>query len=191
MKSPIVIALWDSNQFLMQGMRQVLKTYFHMKGVSVIFIPLTRACVVDSIKTDLIAKRMVDWDSVGYKRHKMVITRNDMLLGSWQGEFNLCEKPEVMIRLLDELFAPTPPEHLRFNLGHTKISAREIEVLRGIATELTPYQIAKNMQISIKTVSGHKHAAMRKLGFKRTHELYNWLLQSSIILDEKKPYGLI
>ncbi|MFV8908413.1 LuxR C-terminal-related transcriptional regulator [Serratia fonticola] len=35
----------------------------------------------------------------------------------------------------------------------------------------------QKLQISVKTVSAHKHSAMRKLGFRNSQELYIWLLR--------------
>ncbi|MFC0228815.1 helix-turn-helix transcriptional regulator [Serratia aquatilis] len=186
MRLHIVIALWDSNQFFIQGMQHILQTYFRSKGVHVIFMPFAREHVVDLNKADLIVEGAMTRDSIGYERHKIVIARSDMLWGGRRGEINFREKPEAVIRLLDELLssAPTAPPH--HNVRYPKISARERDVLLGIAAELTPYQIGKRLQISVKTVSRHKNTAMRKLGFKRTHDLYNWLLQGGIALGGER-----
>lgn len=83
------------------------------------------------------------------------------------------------MQLLDRLFdvqlnnnAPCVPDYER-------ITRREREVLQAIAAGLSPTQIARKLQISTKTVSAHKQASMRKLGFQRSHNLYHWLWQGS------------
>ena len=40
-------------------------------------------------------------------------------------------------------------------------------------------QIARMLDISVKTVSNHKMSVMRKMGFRRNAELYGWLRHSA------------
>jgi DNA-binding NarL/FixJ family response regulator len=55
------------------------------------------------------------------------------------------------------------------------LTLREGQVLTAIAQGLQLNRIAKQLGVHIKTVSSHKRAAMRKLGFSRNYELYLWL----------------
>lgn len=189
MKPPIVIALWDTDHFFLQGMQHILKDYFYKKEISVVFTPTIRVHLIDSNMADLIIKREIAWGLQGHERHKIVIIRNYTLNGNktfgLQGEVNRSEKPEAIVRLLDGLFEPSSRPTPSDNVTRITISAREREVLQYIAAEFTPYQIANRLRISIKTVSAHKGTAMRKLGFKRKNDLYNWLLLSGIAARTK------
>ncbi|MFC0227466.1 response regulator transcription factor [Serratia aquatilis] len=184
MKSPIIIGMWDNDHFFIQGMQHILNSYFHAKGNSVVFMTFNKANIVDLMMVDLIIKSTMSWENVGCERHKIVIARKNESgeegLFRRLGEINRREKPEAMFRLLDKLFTSSSSNQVRYHTTGIGISSREHDVLRGIAAELTHHQIAKRLQISTKTVSAHKHAAMRKLGFKSTHELYNWLLQDGV-----------
>ncbi|AGP46860.1 response regulator transcription factor [Serratia plymuthica] len=60
------------------------------------------------------------------------------------------------------------------------LTARERQVLMALSWELTPQQIAKSLQLSIKTVSAHKCTAMEKLGFTRNSELYHWFRRGGL-----------
>lgn len=58
------------------------------------------------------------------------------------------------------------------------LSKREIEVLIRLRLGLSLTAIAKNLGLSIKTVSTHKRNAMRKIGLSKDIDLYKWLLLS-------------
>ncbi|MBC3379043.1 helix-turn-helix transcriptional regulator [Serratia fonticola] len=185
MKPPIGIALWDTDCFFLQGIQHILKDYFYQKGDSVVFIPTAGVYLTDLSMADLVVKREIAWGQRGYERHKIVIARsyvlNERKTFCLQGAVNRSEKPEAVVRLLDDLFDPSArPLPGNSATSPIRISAREHEILRYIAAELTPHQIAKRLNISIKTVSTHKGTAMRKLGFTRKNDLYNWLLLSGV-----------
>ncbi|MBH3259864.1 helix-turn-helix transcriptional regulator [Serratia marcescens] len=55
------------------------------------------------------------------------------------------------------------------------LTPREREVVLMQRQALPPSLIADLLNISIKTVSAHKRNAMRKLGFRRIHELQQWM----------------
>ncbi|WP_422527507.1 helix-turn-helix transcriptional regulator [Serratia fonticola] len=187
MKSTIVIALWDNDHFFLLGMQHILNAYFYKKKVSVVFIHAVEVPPADLRVADLIIKREIAWGLRGHERYKIVIARsytlNNRKTFCLQGEINRSEKPEAVVRLLDDLFEPSSRPPSRDNVTCITISAREREVLQYIAAELTPYQIAKKLSISIKTVSAHKGTAMRKLGFTSKNDLYNWLFLSGLTAE--------
>lgn len=55
-----------------------------------------------------------------------------------------------------------------------KLSARELEVVRLLATGLTPTQVAEKLSRSIKTISWTKVSAKTKLGITTDAELYQY-----------------
>lgn len=178
MKSAISIALYDSNLFFLHGLQHLFKMYFKDKGIPVIFTPTANACGADLVVNSCSALKPCE--PVQLK----ITLRRKNYWGEYsyhQGEVGYYAKPESVALLLDELFntpmtEPMPQNALSEKVG-IRITRREKEVLREIVTELSAVRIAKKLQISIKTVSAHKHSAMRKLGFRNSQELYIWLLQ--------------
>lgn len=57
-----------------------------------------------------------------------------------------------------------------------QLTSRQQQIMRLLAEGLTPAEISMRLNISIKTVSSHRGAVMKKLGFNRKVELYNWLI---------------
>ncbi|CAI1839123.1 two component system sensor kinase SsrB [Serratia quinivorans] len=68
------------------------------------------------------------------------------------------------------------------------LTSREHEVLFHLKKGKTPTGAAISMGINVKTISAHKRAAMKKLNFRRTCELFHWMLQGGLsgISQEKK-----
>lgn len=69
-------------------------------------------------------------------------------------------------------FEQTPDMH-RYYIP--KLTRRERQVLSSIERGLSNIQIAELLSIHTKTVSCHTRNAMRKLSFRRKHDLYHWL----------------
>lgn len=55
------------------------------------------------------------------------------------------------------------------------LTPREREVVLALGQGLSNTQVADLLCINIKTVSGHKRTAMRKLGFRCTQKLQQWV----------------
>jgi DNA-binding CsgD family transcriptional regulator len=62
---------------------------------------------------------------------------------------------------------------------HRGLTLREQEIMRCMTREMGVTQIARMLDISVKTVSNHKMSVMRKMGFRRNAELYGWLRHSA------------
>ena len=179
MNSRIVIALWGKNFYFLQGIRHLFERYFYLRGVSPLFVHADCNDIIHLKVADLIVRSNASWRGDGYQRYQILIRKNIEGVTYQQGEIGLNDKPEAVMQLLDRLFdvqlnnnAPCVPDY-------EKITRREREVLQAIAAGLSPTQIARKLQISTKTVSAHKQASMRKLGFQRSHDLYHWLWQCS------------
>lgn len=63
---------------------------------------------------------------------------------------------------------------------------RESEVLRYLRQGKSHEETANVMRLHVKTISGYKRSAMRKLNFKRNQELFHWLLQGGLSSSERK-----
>lgn len=181
MKPRIVIALWGNNLFFLQGIRCIFEKYFYAQGMTALFLPTAGMSVVDLNVADLIVKSNADWKEGRQQRHKILLIRekNAERIIYQQGEIGSDAKPEAVMLLLDRLFEAPLKNSAHSLSDYVKITLREREVLRAIAAGLSPTQIAKRLQISTKTVSAHKQASMRKLGFQRSRDLYHWLWQGS------------
>jgi two-component system, NarL family, captular synthesis response regulator RcsB len=70
------------------------------------------------------------------------------------------------------------------------LSPREIEVVRLFVSGMTIKEIAERLSRSIKTVSSHKTAALRKLGLARASQLFQYAqstgLMNSPSLESKR-----
>ena len=64
---------------------------------------------------------------------------------------------------------------------HQALSDREFEVLRLLATGLSPTEIGERLHLSVKTVSTHKAHVLEKLGLGSTAELVRYALENKIL----------
>ena len=64
---------------------------------------------------------------------------------------------------------------------HQALSDREFEVLRLLATGLSPTQIGERLHVSVKTVSTHKANVLEKLSLGSTAELVRYALEHKIL----------
>jgi predicted ATPase/DNA-binding CsgD family transcriptional regulator len=76
--------------------------------------------------------------------------------------------PADLVRLADHITAPTPqtilPNSALFIPVHERLTTREVEVLRLVATGLTNAQIAHQLSVTSRTVNAHLTAIYRRLG---------------------------
>jgi DNA-binding NarL/FixJ family response regulator len=62
-----------------------------------------------------------------------------------------------------------------------KLTARERDVLRLIARGYTYKEIARRLEISVKTVETHVSAVLRKLQLSTRHELTRWASDRGVV----------
>ncbi|ALL35899.1 response regulator transcription factor [Serratia marcescens] len=88
------------------------------------------------------------------------------------------------------LLAPQPsPERTRQGrkvCHHESLTPREQEVLYQLQQGKTHAGVASLLGIKEKTISSHKRAAMKKLNFKRTNELFHWMLQGGLTSHQQR-----
>lgn len=181
MKTSIAIALHDTNIFFLQGMRHILDDYFLAKGMSVRFTPAN-----SGHRANLIVNSAFPWG--GEKKTIKITVIHEHFWGDCiylQGMINRNEKPAAIVSLLDKLLTPAGIHTKRGETTLIRFTSREQEVLLKISAQLPLSQIARKMQLSVKTVSSHKHSAMRKLKLTSNQELYDWMLQSGMIIQQK------
>jgi DNA-binding CsgD family transcriptional regulator len=181
MKNTIYIDMEEKNLFFSQGMKYILEMYFNAKGIRIFF-----TSNVGNNKFNIMIKSSTsDQSSSNFLSITLRRKKPQGKHAYQKGIVSYYAEKEVVIKLLDELFE-SPENHI-FSLdktckkSHKKITSREKEVLKEIASEKSYLEIAKKLKITTKTVSAHKNTVMRKLGFTRDREFYMWLLQQNYL----------
>jgi DNA-binding NarL/FixJ family response regulator len=64
---------------------------------------------------------------------------------------------------------------------HARLSDREFEVLKLLAGGASPTDIARQLHLSVKTVSTHKTRVLEKLGLSGTAELVRYALEHKLL----------
>ena len=84
--------------------------------------------------------------------------------------------------------SPSLAETLAFELGddtgkiaHEKLSDREYQVLRMIATGRTPKEIAAELNLSEKTVGTYRTRLLEKMNMKRNAELIRYAVENRLV----------
>jgi DNA-binding CsgD family transcriptional regulator len=196
MKSHISVAIQDSNRFFALGIQHILQLYFQAKGCTWSLVPAVSEITIDLMvlakPADWAKQPCRLWERQGSRLLGTIVVQENIIdctksTKPYEKELNILgrrEKPDALMCLLEEMYGqaclqPWASEKLSTD-RYLQLTPRERQVLQGICRELTPNQIAKRLSLSVKTVSTHKLTAMRKLGFKRSSELYYWLLQGGL-----------
>jgi DNA-binding NarL/FixJ family response regulator len=64
---------------------------------------------------------------------------------------------------------------------HQALSDREFEVLRLLASGLSPTEIGERLHLSVKTVSTHKARLLEKLGLHGTADLVRYAMENNLL----------
>jgi DNA-binding CsgD family transcriptional regulator len=86
-----------------------------------------------------------------------------------------CQLATVSLRQAGNLPATTQQQKTEQSL-----TVKETEVIRCLAQGLSPKEIGRKLEISEKTVSGHKRNAMAKLHMGRTPDFIYWMLRGGL-----------
>ncbi|WP_199061562.1 helix-turn-helix transcriptional regulator [Serratia sp. ASV30] len=187
MKPRIVIAIQDSNRYFAQGIQHILQEYFLAKGYTWRFVPVTPGIAIDLMVCAKpfggAARLNACRENPGERLIGTIFIRDtaaENVRNRPQGAvLSRQARPDAVLRLVEEMFEQASQSSLIANSKRAcrslHLTPREREVLQGISWELTPEKIANKLSLSVKTVSTHKLTAMRKLGFRRNSELYDWL----------------
>lgn len=194
MKPHIDIVILDDNRYFALGLETLLQEHFMYKGWSVTFLPAQLYPMANLIiQADKVAQPLpfCHVRKPGKQHNIITIQQTPRLrrrLPACMSEDGIIRRHDstvVVLHLVEQIFgglipvSPPPCSHCS-----QALTPREWEVLYTIRRGLMPSQVAGCLNLSVKTVSAHKRAAMHKLGFQRNAELYQWLLQGG--LDIKK-----
>lgn len=194
MKPHIDIVILDDNRYFALGLETLLQEHFMYQGWSVTFLPAQLYPMANLIiQADKVAQPLpfCHVRKPGKQHNIITIQQTPRLrrrLPACMSEDGIIRRHDstvVVLHLVEQMFgglipvSPPPSSHCS-----QALTPREWEVLYTIRRGLVPSQVAGCLNLSVKTVSAHKRAAMHKLGFQRNAELYQWLLQGG--LDIKK-----
>ena len=93
---------------------------------------------------------------------------------------NIFFSPSIASRLSD-LYPDLPNQGTGIKQRSSTLTSREMEVLQLIAEGRANKQVAKELNISIKTVEKHRHHLMKKLGLHDTAGLTRYAIGTGII----------
>ncbi|WGL98410.1 response regulator transcription factor [Arsenophonus sp. aPb] len=82
-----------------------------------------------------------------------------------------------------ESITDNSPNSILSNVSVSDLSKKELEVIRCFLDGLTVSMIAQKYNRSIKTISGQKQTALRKLGLTADHQLF--IIKDEILKNEK------
>ena len=68
-----------------------------------------------------------------------------------------------------------------YNAPHERLSDREFDVMRGIASGSSVSEIAANMHLSVKTVSTYRTRLLEKMGMSSNAELTRYAINSGLV----------
>lgn len=93
--------------------------------------------------------------------------------GFWYKEYEVHSLMEMMDRVMagESVYPSDPPE---LNLGkvkRSKLTVRELDVLRELTGNLTNEEIAEKLNVSVSTVKRHIENMLQKTGFKNRIDL--------------------
>jgi two-component system invasion response regulator UvrY len=110
------------------------------------------------------------------------------------GYMNKESAPEELIKAVRKLLSggryvsPTLAETLAVDLGrddgtpaHERLSDREFEVLRNMASGKTVGQIAQELHLSVPTVSTYRARILEKMGMSTNAELIRYALSHHLV----------
>ena len=175
--STVIIA---KDTLLALGMKYLLESMFDMK--SAVFNDYADGKLPDDVdRYDLIvvdeALCLSNLDYLIPKKNRTVILADhDMAGHSWQYVNSNADENTII-----ESLASIIKKLKRVNSGQDGLSAREIDVLKLVATGLTNKEIADRLNISINTVLSHRKNISAKLGIKSVSGLSVYAMMNGYI----------
>ncbi|BEM51250.1 hypothetical protein SME17J_47440 (plasmid) [Serratia marcescens] len=196
MKPHIDIVILDENSYFSQGLKYLLHDYFVHKGWSVTFLPTqfyTMATLLIKAAKIPVPLQYCHF-KIPDKRQNIIIIQQSLrrqhrlpACMNERGIIQRSDSAEVVLNLIEkiieELTDTSTPDCTHCP---RPLTSREWEVLHTIRLGLMPSQVAEYLNLSVKTVSAHKRAAMHKLGFQRNTELYHWLLKGGLDINKRE-----
>lgn len=185
MKDSIEIAFLDQDRFFADGSCRALDEYFRQRGVrmhctesmgaDLIFQavpPGVRARFCHTLNSSCGVYLAIRDNKDPFGRHAPACQREG-------GEIYRNESVDMLLQTVDRVMRVRS----RFvglvsccsRCESVELTRQEKMIMCYLSWEMTPTAIARRLNVSIKTVSTHKRAVMKKMNFHRNAELYHWL----------------
>lgn len=187
----IKVLIIDTDKFFIAGLRYVIFDFYFSKDIEVQFITQP----VPGFSADIIFQAFNYGVTFNIWRSQPSGAPPPLLFFIREDKNTLQSPLLQSIRKNGSLYRNQPIEVIRTMLNEAiamqrlhspsvgvsrSITLRESEVLRYLRQGKSQVETANIMGLHVKTVSTHKRSAMRKLNFKRDHQLYHWLLQGGL-----------
>ncbi|MBH3259838.1 response regulator transcription factor [Serratia marcescens] len=193
MTQAVTICILERNSFFSQGLEALLLSYFTQRDIQVRFLPWRRSMeatllFVNNNRLRFCRQRQAD------TRQQVIVIRNsscstgrEPLCLSEQGVIDRRVSIKTLMHVLEQVLAETvvATPVRRCSRCAPTLTPRELQVLAFMQKGYIGQQVARLMNLSPKTVSGHKCSAMAKLGFNRNFELYQWLNKNGLSHETK------
>lgn len=197
-RSHINIFIQDSNRYFVQGLIALLQSACRNRQTTMTFFTQSPPYLVDLIIVSNDAPSFI-WAGQTRARStkQIVLLTQDRVryqtVSSDQHEAHAikhCDNTNIVLQLINSVFK-------KYRNGSTNkapyrlsvLTPREFQVLSAIEQGLQPDRIARRLGLSVKTVSTHKCNAMRKLGFSRNHQLYDWLRHHNTLTQTQHTHS--
>lgn len=195
MNSIIKIAIIDDDQYFCKGILEALTAFFYAFGLTVstgkpyqadlifCYVPLGRVGCLAQYKLPNFSDRALFFslrETNGYDQH-VGNGGCPFEAGTIYRDMSIISMLNLVISAMgwQTLLSPLQCKGESMCISSSSmLSPRQQDVVVCIKRGMALEEIARELNISIKTVSSHKTAIMRKMGFKRNHELYRWLNNS-------------
>lgn len=190
MKKIVTVSILDTNRFFALGIQHIVVTYFQLRGKKVFFVSAENAARADVVfwaKNSDYPVQFCRLTLPAPARIPVFIIVRTEKEQKTLCRFCVCEhsslwrraRPHILLTLLNkELLARKTQVVLTTSSTRcpdVSLTAREHQVMKYMKWEMSPINMSHYLKISPKTISGYKRSVMRKLGFVRNEELYNWL----------------
>lgn len=190
MKKIITVCIVDTDRFFALGVKLILIPYFEHLGQVVLFVDAENAAGADLVICSACSDMPIRICRTRWLRQNespVYIVVRSTQEGSLserrclyeQGNLWRGASPQSLLALVEKELKDREGAVISAAKCHfcTRmiLTQRELEVMRCMTREMAPKSLTRYLNLSPKTVSAHKRAVMRKLGFKRNEELYHWL----------------
>ncbi|MFI8415328.1 response regulator transcription factor [Serratia sp. NPDC078593] len=192
----VTILLIDNDRYFAEGLRQGISQYFNQRGINTLFT--RNIAYKNHADIAFVAKELGRKMGYGYTfscpSRQRVFLINDhyhaQIYPSRLSKENTVfisrsQSLESLLYLLDQALLiqekmGTPSEPDTHTVNPPILTRREYQVMRHLLTGMNNHAIGLQLNMSEKTVSAHKRAAMRKLNISQNIELNYWLLSGGL-----------
>lgn len=187
MTQTVTIAILDTDRYFAQGLEALLRHYFALRNIPVRFVS-GRA----STEATLLFQGRGVSRSIQFCRQRHAVDRQRVITVQDSSRHRQHSRPpclsehgmidrhisvNTLLQDVERVLAQPP---VTTPVGKCPrcaqvLTPREYQILSALGRGCQGGQIARQMNLSPKTVSAHKRGAMTKLGFIRNTDLYHWL----------------